>query len=261
MTRDELRRAGERMRARLGQPAFADGCLGHEDSAPGFAQMMSEAVYGGVWSRPGLALEERMVCTLAVLGLAPPSPQLDSLLTAALELGLAPRTILEIFVHCGLYGGFVTSEAACARAHEVFRAADVALPDEAPSTQSLEALLASGRELMQRLHGPRAGSGYAAPGDPITGELYDLAIRYGYGELWSRPGLDWRQRLLCALGAFTALGLEGQLCKFALAAMHNGFERQAVIEAIIQTAPYSGFPRALNALGALSRVLADPPRG
>jgi alkylhydroperoxidase/carboxymuconolactone decarboxylase family protein YurZ len=30
-----------------------------------------------------------------------------------------------------------------------------------------------------------------------------------------------------------------------------------VIEAVIQTAPYGGFPRALNGLAILSEVLAD----
>ncbi|MCP5154056.1 MAG: carboxymuconolactone decarboxylase family protein [Ectothiorhodospiraceae bacterium] len=252
MSRDELRQAGATMRATLGQPVGAAGGLGGPTSAPGFAAMMSEVVYGGIWARPGLAMDERLVCALAVVGLRAPSDQLPPLVRAALDQGLAARTVVEVFVHCGLYAGFLTTEAACAQARAVLAARGEVIPDDPPDDTSTAALDAAGNAVMQALHGARAGAGYAAPDDPVTSGLYALAIRYGYGALWSRPGLDHRQRLLCALAAFTALGLESQLVKFALAALDNGFDREQVVEAVIQTAPYSGFPRALNALGALS---------
>lgn len=50
--------------------------------------------------------------------------------------------------------------------------------------------------------------------------------------------------------------MEGQFVKFAQAALDNGFSREQVVEVVIQTAPYAGFPRALNALGALSAAVA-----
>ena len=61
--------------------------------------------------------------------------------------------------------------------------------------------------------------------------------------------------MLCALAAFTAMGLESQLGKFAESAPNVGLERAEIIEAVIQTAPYGGFPRALNGLAILSQVL------
>ena len=109
---------------------------------------------------------------------------------------------------------------------------------------------------MEQLHGDRAGQGYAAPGNPVTGALYPLAIQYGYGEIWFRPGLDLRQRALVAVAAFTALKL-GQVQKFGESTLNLGLSRTEVIEAIIQTAPLSGFAPALNALGLLSEALAE----
>jgi 4-carboxymuconolactone decarboxylase len=53
------------------------------------------------------------------------------------------------------------------------------------------------------------------------------------------------------------LGLEGQLKKFAKSALNIGLTREEVIEALIQTAPYGGFPRALNALAVAGEVLAE----
>jgi hypothetical protein len=64
-TREALRRQGEAMRAGI----FGDeaGQPGAEDCVPDLRQLVSEAVYGGIWSRPALVLDERMICTLAAL--------------------------------------------------------------------------------------------------------------------------------------------------------------------------------------------------
>ena len=251
MKREDTITAGRDARRRLGQEANRHDVLGRDDTAPGFAQLMDEAAYAAVWSRPGLAMDERLICALAVTGLQAPTPVLSGLVRAALAEGIAPRSILEVFVHCGLYGGFVSTEAACRQAHEIFAEHGLTVPAEPSRDETLDWLDESGRALMRRLHGDRAAGGYAAPENAATRELYGVAIRFGYGDLWSRPGLDFRTRLLCAIAAFTALRLESQIVKFANAAMDNGFTREEVQEAIMQTAPYSGFPPALNALNLL----------
>lgn len=82
-----------------------------------------------------------------------------------------------------------------------------------------------------------------------------MAIQYGYGEIWFRPGLDQRRRVLCSVASFTALRLEAQTKKFGQAAVNLGLSKTEVLEAVIQTAPFSGFAPALNALAVLSEVL------
>ena len=119
---------------------------------------------------------------------------------------------------------------------------------------------------MKALHREGGDKGYAAPDNPVTGALYPVAIEYGYGEIWFRPGLAHRSRVLCAVASFTALRLESQIRKFGQAALNLGATRTEVIEAVIQTAPFSGFAPALNALGILSDVLRPvstlaPPSG
>lgn len=248
--RRELRRRGAEVRKVLGlQRTDANEVL------PNFDDFISEVAFGGIWDRPNLARADRMICSLAVLGLGPHAVQLRQYVASALGLGLAPRTILEVFMQAGLYGGFITTESAARVAHEVFAARGVRVPPEPPRNDSNEALDQNGNEVMAKLHGDRAGQGYAAPDNKVTGALYPSAIRYGYGELWGRPGLDHRQRMLVAIAAFTALGLEGQLKKFGASALNIGLKKEEVVEAIIQTGPYSGFPRALNGLALLSDTL------
>ena len=162
---------------------------------------------------------------------------------------------LSILIQIGIYAGFAASEEAVEQAAAVFAERGVAMPAETAREESLEALSERGRRLMRQLHGDRAAEGYAAPDNPVTGALYPLAIQYGYGEIWFRPGLDLRRRALVAVAAFTALKLDGQVKKFGQSALNMGLSRTEVIEAVIQTAPLTGFAPALNALGGLGEAL------
>ena len=248
-TRDSLRQQGEAMRKRL---------FGNDDGAPANMRTLNtEASYGAIWSRPGLAIEDRMVCALAALAAVQRLAKFRRHVAAALDLGLSARSVVEVVIQIGIYAGFAASEEAVEAAATVFTARGIAPPEETAREDSLEALTERGRKLMQQLHGDRATTGYAAPGNTVTGALYPLAMQYGYGEIWFRPGLDLRQRALVTVAAFTALKLESQVKKFGQSALNMGLSRTEVIEAVIQTAPLSGFAPALNALGALSEVLGD----
>jgi 4-carboxymuconolactone decarboxylase len=246
-TRSSLRQQGEAMRRRL---------FGDDDGAPAFLHTLNtEASYGAIWSRPGLALEDRMVAALAALAAVQRLKKLRRHVAAALDLGLSAQAILEILIQIGIYAGFAATEEAIETAAQVLAERQVAMPSPPAREDSLEALSERGRKLMEQLHGDRASQGYAAPGNEVTGALYPLAIRYGYGEIWFRPGLDLRRRALVAVAAFTALKLDGQVKKFGQSALNMGLSRTEVIEAIIQTAPLTGFAPALNALGGLSEAL------
>jgi alkylhydroperoxidase/carboxymuconolactone decarboxylase family protein YurZ len=247
-TRTSLRQQGEAMRRRL---------FGEDDGASAALRTInSEASYGAIWNRPGLALPDRMICALAALASVQRLPKLRRHVGAALELGLSPRAVVEVLIQIGIYAGFAASEEAVDAAAAEFAARQIAMPEEPERTDSLEDLSERGRTLMEQLHGSRAAQGYAAPGNAVTGALYPLAIQYGYGEIWFRPGLDLRQRALVAVAAFTALKLD-QVKKFGESALNMGLSRTEVIEAVIQTAPYSGFAPALNALGMLSEALGE----
>jgi alkylhydroperoxidase/carboxymuconolactone decarboxylase family protein YurZ len=257
MTRADLRRRGEEIRARLERSGSLSGHGENGDPAPGYSRFITELVFGGVWGRPGLPLEDRMVCTLAVLSALQRLPQLRSYIGAALDIGLEPRAILEVFVQCGLYSGFSTADTSLAEANAIFAARGIAVPDEPVREDEFDVLEERGQQIMAELHGERGRQGYAAPGNPITGALFASAVQYGYGELWDRPGLDRRGRMLCAVAAFTAMGLDGQVRKFSQSALNVGLTQEEIVEAIIQTGPYGGFPLALNALALFSDAVSS----
>ncbi len=256
MSREELAERGEHIRHQLQHGSHSNTGSAITSAVPGVRRLTTEVAFGAVWSRPGLSLPDRMLCTLSVLSVLQHLPQLRTYLHSALNLGMAPRPIQEVFIQCSIYAGFPTMVNALNLAHEVFEARGVEVSETSMPDDSLEALDAKGHALMHKLHGERSQQGYASPTNTITAQLYPVAIQYGYGEIWHRPDLDHRSRMICALAAFTALNLTGQLEKFMQSALNLELSREVVVEIIIQTGPYSGFPKALNALALAERVLA-----
>jgi 4-carboxymuconolactone decarboxylase len=247
-TRRNLREKGIALRKQL----FGPSVLTH--FVPNYAELRAELAFGVVWSRPGLALADRMIASLAALCSVQRLNHLRPHIIAALDMGLEPRAIVEIFIQCGIYCGLPASEDAMAVAEEVYAARSIVLPPEPLRDNPIEGLERRGRALLESFHGERAYSGYASPDNKVTQALYPVAIQYGYGDIWDRPGLDRRQRALITVAAFTALKLESQVKKFGQSALNAGLSKTEIIETVIQTGPYSGLAPALNALAALSEA-------
>jgi 4-carboxymuconolactone decarboxylase len=101
-------------------------------------------------------------------------------------------------------------------------------------------------------------------GQRVIDGLADLApdlgryiIEFGFGDVYSRPGLDLKTRELATVAALVAMGnARPQLDVHLKAALNVGASRQELIEVIIQMALYAGFPAALNGIAALGAVEA-----
>lgn len=84
------------------------------------------------------------------------------------------------------------------------------------------------------------------------GDMGDWLVDFVFGEVHTRPGLDVRERELIIVAVLTTLGSADPQVRAhvrALRAIDVPFAE--IEEAILQTAPYAGFPRAINALKVL----------
>ncbi|MCO5972947.1 carboxymuconolactone decarboxylase family protein [Actinoallomurus soli] len=92
----------------------------------------------------------------------------------------------------------------------------------------------------------------------ISPELGHQIVAWGFGEIYARPGLAPRDRQLVTLGMLTALGgAEPQLEVHINAALNVGLTPQEIVEALLHSAGYCGFPRALNATFVAKKVFAE----
>lgn len=78
---------------------------------------------------------------------------------------------------------------------------------------------------------------------------------FAYDEVMSRSGLDLKTRELLAITALVGLGAPNELATHLEGALRIGASEREVREAIIQTALFVGFPRALTAMKLLGKVL------
>ncbi|MCW8381139.1 carboxymuconolactone decarboxylase family protein [Streptomyces justiciae] len=92
----------------------------------------------------------------------------------------------------------------------------------------------------------------------ISPEMGHQIVAWGFGEIYSRPELQPRDRQLVTLGMLTALGgCEPQLEVHINAALNVGLTPQQIVEALLHSAGYCGFPRALNATFVAKKVFDE----
>lgn len=92
----------------------------------------------------------------------------------------------------------------------------------------------------------------------VAPDLARYVIEFGFGDVYSRPGLDLRTRELATVAGLAALGhAQPQLKVHVNGALNVGCTPAEVIEVIIQMALYAGFPAALNAAFTAKQVFAE----
>ena len=110
------------------------------------------------------------------------------------------------------------------------------------------------REVLGDEHVDRATAGTTE----VTEEFQDFITRYAWGGIWTRPGLERRDRSIVTLTALIA-GRHFEELEFHLrAALRNGLTKEEIIEVLLQNAVYVGVPAANSAFAVASRVLATP---
>jgi 4-carboxymuconolactone decarboxylase len=83
-------------------------------------------------------------------------------------------------------------------------------------------------------------------------------VEFGYADVYSRPGLELRERQLVTIAALTTQGgAEPQLRLHLAAALRVGLTPREAVEAIVQCLPFAGFPRVLNATAVAREVFAE----
>jgi 4-carboxymuconolactone decarboxylase len=92
----------------------------------------------------------------------------------------------------------------------------------------------------------------------IAPDLGRYAIEFGFGDIYQRPGLDLQQRQIAAIAALCALGTApAQLRTHICGALRVGCTKDEVVEVIMQTAIFAGFPAALNGMTVARDAFAE----
>lgn len=94
----------------------------------------------------------------------------------------------------------------------------------------------------------------------IAPDLRKFIVEYAYGDIYSRDGLSAKQRALVVLSTVVTQGAAPQTKTHIRRGLHAGLTEQEIVEALLQLAPYIGFPRVQNALVIAQEVFQETSR-
>ena len=90
----------------------------------------------------------------------------------------------------------------------------------------------------------------------IAPDFARMAVEFPFGDLYSRDRLDLRSREIAAIASLATIGdAVPQLRNHIDAALNLGVTKTEVVEILMQTAVYAGFPAALRSLAACHDLL------
>lgn len=78
-----------------------------------------------------------------------------------------------------------------------------------------------------------------------------------FGSIWTRPGLEWRERSLIMLGILCALNRPVELGIHVRIAVGNGLTEAEIRECLLQATCYCGMPAGAGAFAAAHNVLKE----
>ena len=117
---DELLDRGREIQERLWpQMRGGGGRFPAARLAPDFFRDVAESAFGMIWSRPGLAIRDRSLLTVAQLAALGRSDELRAHLAGALNVGLTREELVEVLMHTAVYAGVPAANEAVGVAADV----------------------------------------------------------------------------------------------------------------------------------------------
>lgn len=90
----------------------------------------------------------------------------------------------------------------------------------------------------------------------IAPDLSKYVVEFAFGDIYSRPGLDDKQKVMSTITALVAQG-KPQIEMHIKTGLSVGLTPEEIVGCIMHLIPYAGFPSVLNALSAAQKVFNE----
>ena len=90
----------------------------------------------------------------------------------------------------------------------------------------------------------------------IAPDLSKFVVEFAYGDIYTRPGLDNKQKVLTTISALVAQGLP-QIEIHVKSGLAAGLKPEEIVGCVVHLIPYAGFPKVLNALKIVQKVFNE----
>ncbi len=96
-----------------------------------------------------------------------------------------------------------------------------------------------------------------AAADDFSRPMQELSTEYCWGHVWTRPGLELRERSLINIAMISALNRPHELKLHVKAALTNGLTREQIREVLLQVAIYCGVPAGIDSVRIAREAFAE----
>ena len=235
-----------------------------KDISPDLGRYMVEYTFGDVYSRDGLTLKHKEIAAVsALIAMGNAAPQLKARLSGALNVGCSLGEVAEVILQMSAYAGFPVAINAMKVLKEVIiERKEMGLgpsPTKRVVKPSRTDRYKTGVKWLSKLD-PSIVRVFEDEFEEIMPDLARYTIEYGYGDVYSRPGLDLKSRQIATIASITALGTSPVLLRFHInCGLNIGLTEQEILEVMILISVYAGFPAALNGALAAKEVFQNRP--
>ena len=171
------------------------------------------------------------------------------LLPEALERGLSPVAVKEVIYQATDYLGYGRVLPFLRVTNEVLTAGGVSLPLAGQATVTQENRLEQGVQAQAEIFGERIRQAWQ------TGTVNRWLAENCFGDYYTRWGLSLPERELITFCFLAAQGgCEPQLTAHAKGNMAIGNDAEFLTRVVLNSLPYIGYPRSLNALACVKKA-------
>jgi 4-carboxymuconolactone decarboxylase len=115
-----------------------------------------------------------------------------------------------------------------------------------------------GLKLFEDLMGKGKGDEIVNAFSEVSPDMADLAMEWGFHDIYSRPGLDLKHREMITIASLVTLGHSlPELKAHIEGGLNAGVTKTEIVEMIMQLSLYCGFPAAINGLLVAKEVFIE----
>lgn len=234
---------------------------GLKDISPDLGRFIIEYSFGDVYSLDKLDNKSKEIVALSSLIAQRAIPEMKVHFNGALNTGNTINEVKEVILQMSGYVGFPKSICAMNTLREVLEERqNQGITDEkgeAIQTEYLSDRLAKGSEELALLDSKQEQI-LRENFDSFSPQLVQFTLEYGYGEIYSRKGLDKKSRQIATIAALATLGnAPGQLKFHINAGLNIGLTADEIKEIMLLMTVYAGFPAAINGTNLLKEIMNE----
>ena len=224
---------------------------------PELMNILQNFIFGEIFYIGSLDDKTRELITVAALTTLQTLPQLKAHVNAALNVGNTPVEIRETIYQCAPFIGFPRTLNAVAVLNDVLREKGIKLSLENQATVTEESRFSAGEQIQQPLYGNEIKTAMRRLPKEYAKAVPDILTKFCFGDFYTRKGLSIRQRELLSLVVLTTLGAEKQLNAHIIGNLKAGNNKETLLAAMVQSAPYIGLPDVMTAVNLIKEAEID----